>query len=92
MKPTMAKTPPAGQLVKDPEPTIAHLRAEGFSKIDSIKELRNRLGIPLGDAKEFVHYSPTWADRRKSDDEFHKLVIRTFTTEEERNGRDNGRS
>jgi ribosomal protein L7/L12 len=53
------------------EDLIAYLRAEGGDKIESIAVLREALNVNLGEAKRLVHCSPTWADVRQRDDEFH---------------------
>jgi ribosomal protein L7/L12 len=55
---------------------VALMRSRGFSKIDSIKFLRDFAGIPLHDGKEIVHLSPAWSDRYASDEAFHDAAER----------------
>lgn len=53
------------------EDLIGYLRDAGCSKIDSMVILTASCGVDLGQAKELVHCSPTWSERRESDDAFH---------------------
>ena len=55
---------------------LGHLRGLGKSKTYSILVIQNIYRMSLRDAKEFVHLSPTWADMRADDDEFHDLLER----------------
>ena len=55
----------------DVEEVIISMRNKGFSKIDSMKFLRDFASITLHDAKHIVHLSPAWADRYESDEAFH---------------------
>jgi hypothetical protein len=71
----------AGQ---DVESIIGYLRASGCSKIDSIALLAGADGIGLAKAKEVVHLSATWADRRASDDKFHEDISRALISEKTR--------
>jgi len=48
----------------DWEATLAELRRLGASPIASIKVVRELKGISLGEAKDAVHFSRAWADRR----------------------------
>lgn len=59
---------------EDAEQLIAFLRSSGCSKIESIAVIASACGVGLGRAKEMVHLSPTWDDRRTSDDEFHAAI------------------
>jgi hypothetical protein len=61
------------------EELVACLRAEGCDKIGSIVVLREVLNIDLGEAKRLVHCSPTWADVRQWDDEFHDQLFEAVT-------------
>ena len=61
----------------DLESLIRYLRESGCSKIDSIAVLAKGCGVGLGEAKERVHLSPTWDDRRKLDDQFHETIVKT---------------
>ncbi len=72
----------------DQETFLRLLREHGATKIECIRTLRNVAHIGLGEAKEIVHFSPTWADRRASDDAFHdaaEQAIEALQREEERN-------
>jgi len=53
------------------EDLIHTMRTSGLNQIACIKLLRDLCGISLGDAKEAVHYSRTWADHRESNDALH---------------------
>src|SRR5262245_34627443 len=61
---------------EDVESVGGYLRASGCSKIDSIAVLVGAHGIGLAEAKEIVHLSTTWADRRALDDKFHENISR----------------
>ena len=37
-------------------------------------------GLDLGQAKHAVHFSETWAFRRKSDEDFHEAMFETMET------------
>jgi hypothetical protein len=63
----------------DVEAIIGYLRASGCSKIDSIAVLVRTYGIGLAGAKKVVHFSPTWADTRVSDDNFHESIADAMT-------------
>lgn len=54
---------------------LLRLREMGASKIESIKVLREVSGMTLGEAKEAVHFSPAWGDRRASDESFQESAI-----------------
>ncbi|HEY5331849.1 MAG TPA: hypothetical protein VIJ79_18360 [Acidobacteriaceae bacterium] len=53
------------------EEMIARMRERGLPKISSIAVLAAVTKVGLGRAKELVHFSPVWEDRRASDDAFH---------------------
>jgi ribosomal protein L7/L12 len=57
------------------EELIAEMRKFGCSKIESIKLLMGVQGISLGQAKQLVHDSPTWRDRKDSDEQFQEGLI-----------------
>jgi hypothetical protein len=59
---------------KNPEDVLQFLRAEGCSKVTSIAILAKALAVGLGQAKEMVHTSRTWADVRERDDQFHASI------------------
>jgi hypothetical protein len=63
---------------KTDEQLVSLLRARGCSKVESIAVLARAVGIPLGNAKEIVHFSETWADVRERDDSFHVSLEATF--------------
>ncbi|PQO46619.1 hypothetical protein [Blastopirellula marina] len=54
----------------DLEPAIELLRRHQLSKVESIRFLREHLGVPLGDAKQVVHASLTWRDVMERDEGF----------------------
>lgn len=56
---------------------IQHMRADGLTKIDSIRVLVDS-GYSLQEAKKLVHLSEVWADTRARDDEFHDALIKNF--------------
>lgn len=58
------------------EAIIEFLRASGCQKIDSIAVISKACGTGLAKAKELVHLSDVWKDRRASDDEFHEGLER----------------
>lgn len=51
--------------------TLSVLRAEGFTKVESVRATAEVLGKPLDEAKALVHESRAWADRRRQDEAFH---------------------
>ena len=59
---------------EDFESLIRYLRVSGCSKIESIATIAKGCCVGLGRAKELVHLSPIWQDRRDSDDQFHATV------------------
>lgn len=59
----------------DREEAIQRMRVLGLNQIQCIKLIRDSLGISLGDAKEVVHYSRAWADRRESNEALHEAMI-----------------
>ena len=69
---------------EDVETIIRHLRASDCSKIDSIAILKRACGIGLAKAKEIVHLSTTWADRKALDEKFHEDIVDALTSEKTR--------
>lgn len=53
------------------EATLAVLRSEGFTKVQSVRATVDVVGKPLDEAKALVHESAAWVDRRGSDEAFH---------------------
>jgi hypothetical protein len=72
------------QAGEDVETIIRYLRASGCSKIDSIAVLEAACDIGLAKAKEIVHFSATWADRKALDEKFHEDILDTLTSEKTR--------
>jgi hypothetical protein len=68
---------------EDTESIIGHLRASGCSKIDCIAVL-SACGLGLAKAKEIVHFSATWTDRKAIDEKFHDDIVDALTSEEQR--------
>ncbi|MFJ1760468.1 hypothetical protein ACIOD2_09140 [Amycolatopsis sp. NPDC088138] len=60
------------------EDFLVALRAEGRSRVQSIRALREREGCSLAEAKEIVHTSRAWADLREDTDRFHASLERTL--------------
>jgi len=60
------------------------LRAEGYSKTDSIRASVEMLRLPLADAKRLVHESGVWDDRHDTDDELHDALIAELGAESRR--------
>lgn len=56
---------------KNTEEILHFLRSQGCCKVTSIAVLAKTLAVGLGQAKEMVHTSQTWADVRARDDQFH---------------------
>jgi ribosomal protein L7/L12 len=56
----------------DMESFLRELRSRGAWQIESIKAVRQFAGVSLGDAKEIVHFSATWADMRAASEALHK--------------------
>jgi ribosomal protein L7/L12 len=63
----------------DVEALIGFLRESGCSKIDCIVVLRQVRKLSAAEAKEIVHFSPTWSDTRASDEKIHEDVIDAAT-------------
>jgi hypothetical protein len=66
----------------DIEAIVEYLRTFGCSKIDSIAVLVATCGIGLAGAKKIVHFSPTWADARATDENFHESIADILTKKE----------
>jgi hypothetical protein len=64
---------------EDVEAIVGYLRISGRSKIDSIAVLNGTYGIGLAEAEKIVHFSPTWADTRASDESFHESIADAVT-------------
>ena len=62
---------------------LKYLREKGYSKIQSMEMLIELKSIKLVDAKKIVHLSKTWADTRKRDDEFLRVIYEEFEKEGE---------
>ena len=46
--------------------------------------LKEACGIGLAKAKEIVHFSTTWADRKALDEKFHEDIVDALTSEKTR--------
>jgi hypothetical protein len=51
--------------------SLAALRAKGAGMIESIYAVMKFRDCDLSEAKQIVHFSPAWADRREEHDKFH---------------------
>lgn len=58
------------------EAILSALRAEGFSKVESIRATVELLRIPLAEAKRIVHNSDTWSDVHERDDQWHDRLVK----------------
>lgn len=56
---------------KSDEKILSFLRTQECSKVESMVIFAQAFGLNLGQAKETVHMSQTWADVRERDDRFH---------------------
>jgi hypothetical protein len=56
------------------EVIVEFLKNAGLSKFESMILMVESEIASLGQAKEIVHKSESWAERRDSDDEFHKQI------------------
>jgi hypothetical protein len=54
---------------------LGRLRADGADVSESLKVIRSIEGVSLGQAKEIVDASTTWADRFSSNDEMRAVAI-----------------
>lgn len=57
---------------------LDRMRQVGLNKIECIKLFRNIGGFALGQAKDIVDLSPTWADRRDADAQFQEAAESAF--------------
>jgi hypothetical protein len=55
--------------------SLAALRAKGASIIGCIYAVRKFRDCDLAEAKQMVHFSPAWADRREEHDKFHAEMM-----------------
>jgi ribosomal protein L7/L12 len=60
---------------KSVDTVLAYLRATNVSKIASMQVLMTVMNVSLKQAKEMVHLSTVWSDRRQRDDAFHDSLI-----------------
>ena len=67
------------------EEILVQLRADGYSILDSIKALTVGAGLSLADAKQAVHLSRAWADRREQNEAFHEHLSKTSDSEKNSN-------
>ncbi len=75
----------------DAETLIVELRRLGFGKVHSIKALVVLGVAPPGGAKELVHFSKAWADRKVADEAFHDELIAEFDADQGTPRNDGGR-
>jgi ribosomal protein L7/L12 len=59
---------------RDIDDILVFLRAQGCSKIDSIKLLMQLSNLTLAEAKERVHCSRAWDDTRAADEALHEAL------------------
>jgi ribosomal protein L7/L12 len=56
------------------EQFLAELRRRGAFQVESIQAVRKFAKVNLGQAKEIVHFSKTWADMRESSEALHEAL------------------
>ena len=59
---------------QDLETIISLLRESGCHKNDSIRIIRELIGVSLGEAKDIVHFSNAWKDVKERDEAFHDVL------------------
>ncbi len=60
------------------ESALQYLRQNGCTKVDSMRVIVKLQDLTLDDAKRIVHFSKTWEDVRKRDEELHDQMLRDF--------------
>jgi ribosomal protein L7/L12 len=60
---------------QDLERVLAALRDAGATMIDSVKIVRELESVPLGEAKQILDSSTTWADERAQHDELRRMAV-----------------
>jgi hypothetical protein len=65
-------------LDKDIEKILQYLRQNGCTKIDSVRVIAEVKGSTIDDAKLIVHYSKTWEDVQKRDEEILDAMSHVF--------------
>ena len=60
---------------EDIESLLKFLRSSGCSRIDSIAVIAKACNTGLAKAKELVHFSSAWNDRRTADEKFQENLI-----------------
>jgi hypothetical protein len=61
------------------ENVLSFLRGSGCSKLESIAVVASCSEIGLARAKEVVHLSAVWNDRRVSDDALHETTVNAIS-------------
>ena len=56
------------------EQFLEELRRHGAFQVESIQAVRKFAKVNLGQAKEIVHFSKTWADMRESSEALHEAL------------------
>ncbi|WP_146561929.1 hypothetical protein [Posidoniimonas corsicana] len=54
---------------------LRHLRSKGFSKIESVKAVREFCDVSLGEAKEITHSSDVWKDTLADSQQLHDALF-----------------
>ena len=62
------------------EAALTFLRARGCHVIDCIRIVRAITDCGLAEAKDIVHTSAAWADRRAAHDRFHDEILAALRT------------
>lgn len=63
------------------ELALQMLRTAGASQIDTAKAIREGLGVDLGEAKELIDRSDTWADRREVNNALRDIAAQAIDDE-----------
>ena len=60
---------------EDLQDVLGYLRANGCTIVESIKATMRLTGTSLAEAKQTVHTSRAWSDRREAHDAFHAVLV-----------------
>ena len=66
---------------QDVETILHFLRAQDCSVIESAKILIALEGVSLQEAKQILHLSETWSDKRQEFETLHKQMEQSFNSE-----------
>jgi ribosomal protein L7/L12 len=72
--------------LRDWDAVLAALRGAGFSVVDAIKATRVVKRVSFREAKELVHTSAAWQDRRPDFDALHDDIVAAVCALRDSNG------